>query len=133
MKVRFESTLIVDRTREIDNTLGGTPTATWIFRACVVQGTQQIYVAVLWYWGAYLTNFTTAGGQTSQLITSGPMVTAITVPIAAFLWAIGVVLLFGLPSFYRSSPGRMPSFYPSIYRRKVVLVGLSHNCCSSSF
>ena len=118
--------------RETDEWIGGTPTPTWVFRACVVQGTQQIYVTALWYWGAYLTNFTTAGGQISQLITSGPMVTAITTPVAVLLWAIGIVLLLGLPNFYRSSPGRMPSFYPSIYRRKIVLVSISSPNVSDS-
>ena len=100
---------------------GGTPTQTWVFRACVIQGTQQIYVAVLWFWGAYLTDQASAGVQTSEMLTSTPIVTAITTPIAVFLWAIGLVLFLGLPNYYRSSPGRVPSFYPSIYKRKVVL------------
>lgn len=100
---------------------GGTPSQTWVFRACVIQGTQQIYVAVLWFWGAYLTDLSSAGVQTSEMLTSTPIVTAITTPIAIFLWAIGLLLLLGLPNYYRSSPGKVPSFYPSLYRRKVVL------------
>ena len=100
---------------------GGTPTQTWIFRACVIQGTQQIYVAVLWFWGAYLTNQSSQGIQPSQMLTYTPIVTAITTPIAVFLWAVGLVLFLGLPNYYRSSPGRVPAFYPSLYRRKIVL------------
>ena len=100
---------------------GGTPTQTWIFRACVIQGTQQIYVAVLWFWGAYLTNQSSKGIQPSQMITNTPILTTITTPIAIFLWAVGLLLFLGLPNYYRSSPGKVPSFYPSLYRRKIVL------------
>ena len=100
---------------------GGTPTQTWVFRACVIQGSQQIYVAVLWFWGAYLTEQSNAGVQTSEMLTSTPIVTAITTPIAMLLWTIGLVLFLGLPNYYRSSPGRVPSFYPSLFRRKIVL------------
>lgn len=33
----------------------GAPVKDWVFRACVIQGTQQIYVVALWYWGSKLT------------------------------------------------------------------------------
>ena len=100
---------------------GGTPTRTWIFRACMIQGSQQLYVAGLWFWGAYITDMVSAGVQASAMTTSTPTITAITTPIAVLLWAIGFVLLVGLPDYYRSSPGGVPSFYPSVFRRKIVL------------
>lgn len=37
------------------------------------------------------------------------------------LWAIGLLLIFGLPNYYRQSPGKVPSFYKSLFRRKIVL------------
>lgn len=30
---------------------GGSQVRAWVFRACVIQGTQQIYISVLWFWG----------------------------------------------------------------------------------
>lgn len=47
--------------------------------------------------------------------------TAIGVPIAAFLWAVGAVLFFGLPDFYRQKPGAVPSFYSAVLRRKIIV------------
>jgi alpha-1,3-glucan synthase len=34
---------------------------------------------------------------------------------------IGVALYLGLPDFYRSSPGNVPSFYSALRRRKIIL------------
>ncbi|KAL8812634.1 MAG: hypothetical protein Q9200_000893 [Gallowayella weberi] len=103
-------------------TEGGTPAHSWAFRACVIQGSQQLYVAALWYWGSTLTASSDATGTSaSVLLTSSPTVTAITTPIACFLWAIGLILLFGLPNYYRQHPGTIPSFYTALFRRKIVL------------
>ncbi|KAL8734945.1 MAG: hypothetical protein Q9181_003013 [Wetmoreana brouardii] len=102
-------------------TEGGTPAQSWAFRACVIQGSQQLYVAALWYWGSTLTASANAGLPSSVLLTSSPKVTAITTPIACFLWAIGGILFFGLPTYYRQSPGKIPSFYRALFRRKIVL------------
>jgi alpha-1,3-glucan synthase len=99
---------------------GGTATHTWVFRACVVQGTQQIYVTVLWYWGSYLTSLS-ASGQNSTGFASSPYITAITTPVAFILFFISIALFLGLPEFYRSSPGSVPSFYNSLRRRKIIL------------
>jgi len=49
------------------------------------------------------------------------VMTAITIPIAFMLWAIGLILFAGLPSYYRQAPGAVPSFYSSIGRRKIIL------------
>lgn len=100
---------------------GSVPVATWSFRACAIQGTQQIYIVLLWFWGARLNNLTLQGVQTSALVAYGPALTGVTTPLALFLWAIGLILFLGLPDYYRQSPGRVPSFYRSIVRRKVIL------------
>lgn len=97
---------------------GPQPVKTWGFRACAVQGTQQIYVIALWYWGSRISVHQNAG------ITSTIMdwrTTAITMPIAVLLWAIGLVLFLGLPDFYRQAPGAIPSFYGSTFRRKIIV------------
>lgn len=39
----------------------GAPVKEWVFRACVIQGTQQAYVIALWYWGSTLTRQTADG------------------------------------------------------------------------
>lgn len=42
-------------------------------------------------------------------------------PIAVFLWVLGLLLFFGLPNYYRQTPGKVPSFYKSVSRRKIIL------------
>ena len=98
---------------------GSVPTAVWSFRACVIQGSQQIYVILLWFWGSKLTQAT---NLSKSLIAYDSTLTAIGVPIAVLLWAVGIILFLGLPDYYRQSPGRVPSFYRSVLRRKVILV-----------
>ena len=102
-------------------TEGGTPAQSWAFRACVIQGSQTLYIAALWYWGSTLTASSASGLSTSVLLTSSPTVTGITTPIACLFWAVGLVLYFGLPNYYRQDPGKIPSFYNALFRRKIVL------------
>ncbi|KAE8377625.1 hypothetical protein BDV26DRAFT_304829 [Aspergillus bertholletiae] len=94
----------------------------WVFRACLIQGTQQAYVIGLWYWGTTISRAVTNGvtDVNGGIVNSWKM-TAICMPIAAFLWAIGLIIFFGLPNYYRQSPGKVPSFYKSVFRRKIVL------------
>jgi alpha-1,3-glucan synthase len=99
---------------------GGSATHTWVFRACVVQGTQQLYVTILWLWGSHLSNLS-ATGQSPTGFASSPYVTAVAVPVAILLACIGAALFLGLPDFYRSTPGSVPSFYQSLRRRKIIL------------
>ncbi|KAI3398107.1 hypothetical protein diail_9860 [Diaporthe ilicicola] len=100
---------------------GGSPISTWIFRACVVQGIQQLYVVALWYWGSVLSVQNGSGVINSNIATSSiPVVLVISIPIAVFMWAIGIVLFVGLPDYYRQSPDYIPSFYKSLMRRNVV-------------
>ena len=102
---------------------GGAQVKAWVFRACVIQGTQQIYVAALWYWGSIINKRSTDGSVefSADPIASTWKITAITLPIAALLWAVGLAMYFGLPNYYRQKPGSMPSFYRSLLRRKIVL------------
>lgn len=100
---------------------GGAPTKTWVFRACIIQGTQQIYVVGLWAWGAYLSRRNMEGLLASEPVSSSWKITAICIPIAFFLWTIGAILFLGLPNYYRQRPGHITSFYTSISRRKIIL------------
>jgi alpha-1,3-glucan synthase len=96
---------------------GSAPVKEWAFRACAIQGTQQIYVIGMWAWGTYLTKSASEGTTTDY----GAKMTAIGVPIALFLWAVGAVLWVGLPDFYRQAPGGLPSFYKAALRRKIIV------------
>ena len=40
------------------------------------------------------------------------------------MWAVGTVLFMGLPKYYHQAPGKVPSFYMSLLRRKIILVSL---------
>ena len=100
---------------------GGAPVKAWVFRACVIQGTQQAYVVALWFWGSRLTRQTQDGIITATPISETWKMTAICLPITAMLWAIGILMWVGLPNYYRQTPGKVPSFYRSIARRKIIL------------
>ncbi|PIA97098.1 Cell wall alpha-1,3-glucan synthase ags1 [Cercospora beticola] len=101
---------------------GGAPIKSWVLRACLIQGSQQIYVVALWYWGSFLSRRTSAGmTANSDPVVGTWKVTAITLPIGFALWLICLVMWTGLPAYYRQAPGKMPSFYRSIARRKVIL------------
>jgi alpha-1,3-glucan synthase len=100
-------------------TEGGNPVRSWMFRACTIQGTQQIYIAALWFWGSYASKVQNAGGK--LISSSSRTVTCVTVPIAVLLWVICGVLFVGLPDAYRSKPGYVSAFYRSLLRRKVVV------------
>ena len=90
----------------------------------MIQGTQQIYIVALWFWGSRLIAQEINGVVASNLVTYGPGLTGITIPIALIMWTIGLVLFFGLPDYYRQAPGQVPSFYRSIVRRKIIVVSI---------
>jgi alpha-1,3-glucan synthase len=101
---------------------GGTQVPSWVFRACTIQGTQQLYVAALWYWGSTITRRTAQGtAVATDMISTTWRITAITVSIAVLLWIVGCILFLGLPKYYHQTPGQVASFYTSIARKKVVL------------
>ncbi|KKY35779.1 putative glycosyltransferase family 5 protein [Diaporthe ampelina] len=100
---------------------GGSPISTWIFRACVIQGIQQLYVVALWYWASVLNGQGGHGPASGTIASSAvPVVLVITVPVAILMWLVGIVLFVGLPDYYRQSPDYIPSFYKSLMRRHVV-------------
>ncbi|KAJ4412539.1 hypothetical protein N0V85_003674 [Neurospora sp. IMI 360204] len=101
---------------------GGVPIMTWIFRAAIIQGIQQVYVIVLWYWGSLLTVQTPTGSAHDGVWIADkvPVVLVITVPIALILWSLGVISFIGLPDYYRQQPDTIPSFYKSLLRRHIV-------------
>ncbi|KAK3376547.1 hypothetical protein B0T24DRAFT_700204 [Lasiosphaeria ovina] len=98
---------------------GGAPVKTWVIRACAVQGVQQIYISGLWYWGSLLSSYDSNGIPMAKA--SSTTISAICLPVAALLMALSVVTYFGLPEYYRQSPGSIPSFFKSIFRRKLII------------
>lgn len=102
---------------------GGAPVKDWIIRACLIQGTQQLWVVALWYWGSSLSAATASGGVNNSLVefAQSPKVAGVTFPIALLMWAVGFVILVGLPDFYSQNPGKVPSFYFALFRRKIVV------------
>ncbi|TAQ86550.1 hypothetical protein B7494_g5112 [Chlorociboria aeruginascens] len=100
---------------------GGAPIKSWVLRACLVQGTQQLYISALWYWGSALVKLSSTGVAITSSTIPNHVITAITVPIAGLMWIVGVILFLGLPKYYRQAPGQVPSFYKSVYRRKIIL------------
>ncbi len=97
---------------------GGSPVKAWVYRCCVIQGTQQIYVCALWFWGDYFTKLTTKGIAVN---TSTTNLTIVMCPIAVLLFIIALFLVTGLPDYYRQESGTVPSFYSSLYRRHIVV------------
>ncbi|KAI9890686.1 MAG: Cell wall alpha-1,3-glucan synthase ags1 [Vezdaea aestivalis] len=100
---------------------GGAPVKDWAYRACVIQGTQQLYVVGLWYWGSTLTKQTALGVRIVNPVTDTWKMTAICGSITFLLWLIGTILFLGLPSYYRQTPGQIPSFYRSFYKRRLTI------------
>lgn len=112
----------------------GAATEVWILRACIVQGSQQIWVAALWFWGDKL-NSVSPGALTPRWIV------CIVWPLAALCFVFMMFLLFGLPGkslihgparflvaefnsnaeYYRQAPPKVPNFYATLFRRKLVL------------
>lgn len=121
----------------------GAPVKEWVWRACIIQGTQQAYIIGLWYWGTSISQAVARGVPNVQAhVTETWRMTyvtrlhnpktphdalltlyysAICMPIAVFLWVLGLLLFFGLPNYYRQTPGKVPSFYKSVSRRKIIL------------
>ena len=85
-----------------------------MMRACIVQGSQQIWVAALWYWGHELNGASSA--------TVGPWwITLIVWPFAVMSFLFAYLMLYGLPDFYRQTPPKVPNFFHTLLRRKIVL------------
>ncbi|KAG8940827.1 Cell wall alpha-1,3-glucan synthase ags1 [Tulasnella sp. 424] len=92
----------------------GAATEVWSMRACIVQGSQQVWVAALWYWGSELAN---------QAKTTAPpwWIVLILWPLAIISLGFGYCLQWGLPDYYRQVPPAVPNFMATLFRRKIVL------------
>ena len=73
----------------------------------------------MFYWGNAMTTATANSKVVTNALDS-PKAVAITLPIAAILWAIGLILFTSLPPYYRQSPGKIPNFYRTLLRRKII-------------
>uniref|UniRef100_A0A0W0GDS6 alpha-1,3-glucan synthase n=1 Tax=Moniliophthora roreri TaxID=221103 RepID=A0A0W0GDS6_MONRR len=92
----------------------GAATEVWTLRACVVQGSQQVWVAALWYWGYHL------NGQKEDY--TPPWWTVLIVwPLAMLSFIFSYLMLYGLPEYYRQTPPKVPYFLRTLVRRKLVL------------
>jgi alpha-1,3-glucan synthase len=61
-----------------------------VYRAYVIQGTQQIYVVALWYWGSKLVKI--SGSGISLIETNSIIMIGIGVGIATLIWTVGFIL-----------------------------------------
>jgi len=103
-----------------------------MLRACIVQGSQQIWVAALWYWGFQL--------QDAKDDNLAPWwIVLIVWPLAVISFLFSYLMLYGLPGkqflariviilsshldteYYRQTPPKVPSFVKTLFRRKLVL------------
>ncbi|RDW72846.1 hypothetical protein BP6252_06753 [Coleophoma cylindrospora] len=91
----------------------------WVFRATMIQGTQQIYIAALWFWGDKLSS--AQANNKAWAFSNTWKMTAVCMPIACLCFIVMVLMALGLPDYYRQVPGKIPSFYRSIWRRKVIV------------
>ncbi|KAF9535312.1 modular protein with glycoside hydrolase family 13 and glycosyltransferase family 5 domains [Crepidotus variabilis] len=92
----------------------GAATEVWTLRACIVQGSQQVWVAALWYWGYNL------NGRDDGYIPPWWIV-LILWPLAFAAFAFAYLMLYGLPEYYRQTPPKVPHFLKTLFRRKLVL------------
>ncbi|KZT42041.1 glycoside hydrolase family 13/glycosyltransferase family 5 protein [Sistotremastrum suecicum HHB10207 ss-3] len=92
----------------------GAATEVWSMRACIVQGSQQIWVAALWYWGNSLNGSVAAATPPWWIV-------LIVWPLAALCLVFAYVLQFGLPEYYRQVPPKVPNFIKTLFRRKIVV------------
>ncbi|EKM55582.1 glycosyltransferase family 5 protein [Phanerochaete carnosa HHB-10118-sp] len=92
----------------------GAATEVWTMRACIVQGSQQIWVAALWYWGNHLN-----GAQANAM--APWWIVLIVWPLALLSVLFAYLMLYGLPDYYRQTPPKVPNFLRTLFRRKLVL------------
>lgn len=93
----------------------GAATEVWILRACIVQGLQQVYVSVLWYWG-----YTLNGSDPSSYVAKTWLL-YILWPLAVISLLFAYAMFWGLPDYYRQIPPYVPNFFTTLFRRKLVI------------
>lgn len=62
--------------------------------------------------------------QFSLAMTNPGALLGIGLGLASLLWLLGALVFFGLPAYYRQAPGQVPTFYLSLFRRRIILVCL---------
>lgn len=78
-----------------------------------MQGSQQIWVAVLWYWGNSLNGIN---------VQRPPWWIALILwPLSVMSFVFAYLMLYGLPEYYRQVPPKVPNFLRTLFRRKLVL------------
>ncbi|KAG8934063.1 Cell wall alpha-1,3-glucan synthase ags1 [Tulasnella sp. 418] len=92
----------------------GAATEVWSMRACIVQGSQQIWVAALWYWGHQLNGAKPGSAPPWWIV-------LILWPLAIMSLVFAYCLQWGLPEYYRQVPPAVPNFLKTLFRRKIVL------------
>ncbi|EPY51942.1 alpha-1,3-glucan synthase Mok11 [Schizosaccharomyces cryophilus OY26] len=92
----------------------------WVIRACFIQGCQQLWSSALWYWGSYMNSKPNKFGVSEQ-VHSVRWVYAIVWSISLMMLCFSVLLYKGLPRFYRQIPPKIPAFYRSVLRRRLIL------------
>lgn len=92
----------------------GAAAEVWILRACVVQGSQQIWIAALWFWGSRLNS--AQPGQVAPW-----WIVFVLWPLAIICFLFAYLMLYGLPDYYRQTPPKVPNFLRTLFRRKLVL------------
>ncbi|KAI1946355.1 Cell wall alpha-1,3-glucan synthase ags1 [Ophidiomyces ophidiicola] len=98
---------------------GGASVKDWVFRSCTIQGTQQLFIVFLWYWGSIMLKGISKG-QNDGILGSW-QIHSVSFPFAGFFWLIGLIIYQGVPDCYRRPRSKVPSFYMSILRRNIVL------------
>ncbi|EPX72019.1 alpha-1,3-glucan synthase [Schizosaccharomyces octosporus yFS286] len=92
----------------------------WVTRACILHGLQQLWTALLWLWGTLSSHL-----DWNYSILIKPMnnilVAAAVFPIAFVLMLTTIMLYKGLPPFYRQTPGSIPAFSKALFHRRVVI------------
>lgn len=69
----------------------------------------------------------------SLAMTSPGALLGIGLGLASLLWLLGALVFFGLPSYYRQTPGQVPTFYLSLFRRRIILVCLFQSSLELAF
>ncbi|CAK5276043.1 unnamed protein product [Mycena citricolor] len=92
----------------------GAATEVWTLRACIVQGSQQLWVAALWYWGNTLDNVQ------SNYVPPWEICLAVW-PLGVLSFMFGFFMIYGLPEYYRQAPPKVHGLFATLFRRKLVI------------
>ncbi|KAE9391982.1 hypothetical protein BT96DRAFT_979605 [Gymnopus androsaceus JB14] len=82
----------------------GAGTEVWMLRACIVQGSQQLWVAALWYWGYKL--------NTEAVNYTPPW-------ICVAVWSLSILCFYSSSFFFMAF--LVPNFLRTLFRRRIVI------------